>query len=282
MSLQTAEQSLHDQVNLGRLVKRLEKSVSDDDWSEDARRHDNWLKAQRKVKFGRKLLKSVEAHDLDPTPQSLKRYRDVHSTLDRIEGFFVAVQEKTAPKVTRPEPILPKIPLPVNTEAKALSLSTSPEDLTEEPTVKLAADDLLLSPSDTSALAPQSASLLSSIPTTSLPPPSQTASATKSTAVPAFIQNSNALQQEMSEQLAQMATQLKRNAMHFSESLARDQAVVDEAQEKLEGNYDVMKKERVRLRDHRGKSGSTTCLVLMSMLVVVVAFLLTFFVIRLT
>ncbi|KII92205.1 hypothetical protein PLICRDRAFT_464542 [Plicaturopsis crispa FD-325 SS-3] len=71
----------------------------------------------------------------------------------------------------------------------------------------------------------------------------------------------------MSEQLAQMATQLKRNAMHFSESLARDQAVVDEAQEKLEGNYDVMKKERVRLRDHRGKSGSTTCLVLMSMLV---------------
>jgi hypothetical protein len=32
--------------------------------------------------------------------------------------------------------------------------------------------------------------------------------------------NSNALQQELSDQLAHMATQLKRNAIHFSDSLA--------------------------------------------------------------
>lgn len=79
-----------------------------------------------------------------------------------------------------------------------------------------------------------------------------------------------------------MATQLKRNAMHFSDSLAKDQAVVEDAQQKIEGNFDVMKKERVRLRDHRGKSGSTTCLVMLSLAVVAVSFVVMFFVIRVT
>ena len=96
------------------------------------------------------------------------------------------------------------------------------------------------------------------------------------------MQNSNALQQELSDQLAQMATQLKRNAIHFSDSLARDQAVVEDAQLKLEGNYDVMKKERLRARDLRGKSGSTTCLVVMSVVAVLVAFVMMVLVIRAT
>jgi SNARE protein 1 len=97
-----------------------------------------------------------------------------------------------------------------------------------------------------------------------------------------FLQNSTALQQDLSEQLAQMATQLKRNAMHFSESLAKDQVVVEAAQEKIVENYDVMVKERSRLRDHRGKSGHTTRLVMLSLLVVVVSFIFMFFIIRLT
>lgn len=79
-----------------------------------------------------------------------------------------------------------------------------------------------------------------------------------------------------------MATQLKRNAIHFSETLAKDQSVVEETQEKLQGNYDVMKKERTRLRDHSGKSGSTTCITMLVLLVVSVLFALMFFVIRLT
>ena len=58
-----------------------------------------------------------------------------------------------------------------------------------------------------------------------------------------------------------MATQLKRNAIHFSDSLAKDQAVVEDAQMKIEGNYDVMQRERLRVRDLRGTTGSTTCLV---------------------
>jgi hypothetical protein len=104
----------------------------------------------------------------------------------------------------------------------------------------------------------------------------------KITATPTLLQNSRALQEELSEQLALMATQLRRNATHFADSLVKDKSVVEAMQEKLEGNFDFMKKERVRLRDFRGKSGGTTCLVIMSILVVLVAFMLMVMVIRVT
>lgn len=99
---------------------------------------------------------------------------------------------------------------------------------------------------------------------------------------PAFFQNSTAIHEELSEQLAQMATQLKRNAVHFAGSLEKDKAVVIEAQEKLERNFDVMSNQRVRLRDHRTKSWGTTWITVLSILVAVIGFILTFFVIRFT
>lgn len=101
-------------------------------------------------------------------------------------------------------------------------------------------------------------------------------------AAPAFLQNSAALQEEMAEQLAKMATQLKRNAVHFAGSLEKDKAIVQDAQEKMERNYDGMTKERVRLRDHRSKSWGTTGIVILSLIVAVIGFVMTFFVIRLT
>jgi len=89
---------------------------------------------------------------------------------------------------------------------------------------------------------------------------------------------STALQEELSAQLAQMAGELRRNAEHFSTALAADQAVLRSIEEKVGADYDVMKKrERVRLRDHRGKSFGTTCLTITSVLVVAVAFLVMFF-----
>jgi hypothetical protein len=97
-----------------------------------------------------------------------------------------------------------------------------------------------------------------------------------------LLQHSTALQEELSAQLAQMAGQLRRNAEHFSTALAADQAVLRNAEEKIGANYDVMKRERVRLRDHRGKSLGTTCLTIASVLVVAVAFLVMFFVLRFT
>jgi len=79
-----------------------------------------------------------------------------------------------------------------------------------------------------------------------------------------------------------MATQLHRNATHFSESLEKDKSVLVAMQEKVEGNFDFMKRERIRLRDFQGKSGGTTCLVIMSVVVVLIAFILMVFIIRLT
>ena len=77
-----------------------------------------------------------------------------------------------------------------------------------------------------------------------------------------------------------MAVQLKRNALHFSDALAKDQAVLAETEQKLEGNYDVMERERVRLKDHSAKSGGTTCLVVGIILLVVLLFALMVVLIR--
>ena len=96
------------------------------------------------------------------------------------------------------------------------------------------------------------------------------------------MQNSAALQEELSAQLAQMATQLKRNAVHFANALEKDKAVVQETQEKLERNHDVKTKERVRLRDHHSKSWGTTWITMLSLLVVLIGFIMTFLVIRIT
>lgn len=79
-----------------------------------------------------------------------------------------------------------------------------------------------------------------------------------------------------------MATQLKRNAIHFAGALEKDKSVVLETQEKLERNHDVMSKERVRLRDHRSKSWGTTWITILSLIVVLVGFIMTFLVIRIT
>ena len=62
---------------------------------------------------------------------------------------------------------------------------------------------------------------------------------------------STALQEELSVQLAQMASKLRCNAEHFSTALAADQAVLRSIEEKVGTDYDVMKKrEPVQLRDH--------------------------------
>ncbi len=115
------------------------------------------------------------------------------------------------------------------------------------------------------------------------PPTSTTGTAQRKTGdTAALLQNSTALQEELATQLAQMAGQLRRNAEHFSGALAADQGVLRETEEKVGANLDVMKRERVRLRDHSGKALGTTCLTLSSVVVVAIAFLVMFFVIRFT
>jgi hypothetical protein len=79
-----------------------------------------------------------------------------------------------------------------------------------------------------------------------------------------------------------MATQLKRNALHFSESLDKDKSFVQSASEAIEKNYDTMTKERTRLRDHTSKSSGTTWMVFGALAAVSVAWVFMFFIIRFT
>lgn len=169
--------------------------------------------------------------------------------------------------------MLPKMPQPVvveivntaSVEATAASpeveAASLPTETSHPPADSL--KDLLLSPSDTS------------------PPPAVPASSTTSS-IRRALQSSSAVNDELAAQLAQMATQMKRNALHFSDVMIKDKAVVEEAQEKLEKNHGFMQQERTRLRDHSGKSTGTTWLMLGSFVIVLVSFMIMFFVIRLT
>ncbi|KAF4567202.1 hypothetical protein EYR40_006197 [Pleurotus pulmonarius] len=263
------EQIKHDRINLARLVRRLEKSTATDEWSSGAE-HSVWVNTQdalQRVGFAKKLLRNVEMYEDDSTLSVDGHFQEIHAKLDRIEASLKDVAQRFTPTHSRPKSILAQLPVPETDEDEA------PTKL-DEGAPLLPADDLLLPPSETPSFPSPIPTLL---PTTAPP------LASKSTAVaPKFLHNTQALHEELSEQLAQMATQLKRNAVHFSESLAKDQAVVEDVQEKLEGNLGMMTKERVRLRDHRGKSGSTTCLVILSLVTVCVLFVLMFFVIRFT
>ena len=113
-------------------------------------------------------------------------------------------------------------------------------------------------------------------------PPDRTPSTGDAASSSALLQHGTALQEELAAQLAQMAGQLRRNAEHFSGALVADQGVLRAAEEKVGANLDVMKRERVRLRDHRGKALGTTCLTISSVVVVAISFLVMFFVIRFT
>ena len=138
--------------------------------------------------------------------------------------------------------------------------------------------------------APPSASLASdpiqgllqspSIPPSSAPPHPSSSSYTPGTS--SLLSASLQTHDELSNELARMATQLKQNAMHFSESLNKDRALVQSASDALERNHDTMTRERVRLRDHRGKSFGTTWMIFGALATVSAAWLFMFFIIRFT
>ncbi|KAJ7507280.1 hypothetical protein B0H11DRAFT_2271775 [Mycena galericulata] len=291
----------HDEINLRRLIRRLEKSASESQWTPSS--DDTWIKAQgtlqatnilHKVKYAKKLLGNVELEDVDPSPKSIQRYADLRTKLDRIDTFmrdlekarsFISIFfqsltkfQRNTPKRTRPEPILPHIPPPldepvlpqVRRASVPEAIAVSDEDTAD---ASLPTDNLLFSVSD---VARTSFSSSVSPPLTTLLPPSFPPSATKSTTTavePRLLQHSTARQRDMSDQMALMAKQLKLNALHFADLMEQDKQVVEETDQKLEGNYGYMQKTRLRARDLRGKTGSTTCFVFLIILVVTVSFM---------
>ncbi len=82
--------------------------------------------------------------------------------------------------------------------------------------------------------------------------------------------------------MAEMATQLRKNAQFFGKALEDDKEAMEQADASLEKNMNTMQKERNRLGTYSGKSRSTTWLVFLSVAVVGVAWVLMFFLIRIT
>ncbi|KAG6833318.1 hypothetical protein H0H87_008950 [Tephrocybe sp. NHM501043] len=283
---------LHDEINLVRLLRRLDAPAIKDKRPElEAQRYITAQGTLQKVKFARRLLKNVELAEGDATPERAQLFDDFRSRLDEIEAAMKEVEQPAPP---RPISILSTLPRPSPPRALTLDLPpiSSPEGVPTATTEAAAVhtDDLLL-PADTPSY-PSSTSFVFPTPmpllTPSLPlPPTTTAAHASTTGISAGLSNpslrtstSTALHQELSTQLQQMASQLKRNAIHLSESLAKDAAVVEETQTKVEGNFDLMSKGRLRIRDLKGKSRGTTCLTLTIVLAVLLLFVIMVGVIR--
>ncbi|KAJ4464791.1 hypothetical protein C8J55DRAFT_609886 [Lentinula edodes] len=264
-----------DDINLTRLIRRLEKAINGQDWEQPAV-SELWLKSLetlQNVKFAKRLLVNVELSGI--SAEDSQRYENIRVSLERFETFLESVQKRSMPQNTKPKPILPSIPQP----ALDIPNSEPPSEVHEEPpqnTSIISTDSLLTSPFDS-----PSASIAWTIPTLASP---LLPTATKSTAIAsgAFLENSKARHEAMSEQLVQMALQLRKNAQNFSEKLVEDKSIVEETQMKLDSNFGVMQKERVRLRDHKGKSGSTTCLVIFAVVAVTITFVFMVALLRLT
>ncbi|KAA1089687.1 hypothetical protein PGT21_027084 [Puccinia graminis f. sp. tritici] len=89
-------------------------------------------------------------------------------------------------------------------------------------------------------------------------------------------------QEELTDELAQMAVQLKKNVHHFNKLLVADQAILLANQAKLELNADTMSKEGGRLGLVRLKSRSLTWFSILAVIVVAVSWILMFIIIRLS
>jgi len=296
------EQILHDRVNLVRLVRRLDKTVNVSDWGSE-RGVTTWVRSEQllqQLKYARKLLSNLEVYnESHPSTKLQRRLTDIRGVLDTLDTSMLLVNERVVPEPPHIEPILPTLPLPSSStrtvDLPAFQRLAPPSDVTSGPLKEAeppaANVNLLLgvAEDDSHPLPPERADSTSSNPN-AFPPrtsaPAATAPASDSTSEKAqtLLQqdNSKALQEELSAQLAQMAGQLRRNAEHFSSALAADQAVLQTAEGKVGANLDVMKRERVRLRDHRGKSLGTTCLTISSVLVVTLACIVMLFIIRFT
>ncbi|KAG6375564.1 hypothetical protein JVT61DRAFT_3129 [Boletus reticuloceps] len=112
--MRTDEQILHDRINLSRLIKRLEQSIQEDDWSKsDPPKRETWLKAQatlqvrtrptahveltdeayQQLRHARLLLKNVELDNVDPTPAQERRYQHFKMTLKHLEDYMLQVNQ---------------------------------------------------------------------------------------------------------------------------------------------------------------------------------------------
>ncbi|KZO98821.1 hypothetical protein CALVIDRAFT_561762 [Calocera viscosa TUFC12733] len=261
----------HDRINLFRLVRRLELPATQPSTSE-ADPYTAWLQArsqQQKVAHARSLWKCLEGD------VQTKELDDLDTRIDKLEQLAAKTCDDhpppPVPKTTFLESLpltKPVIPPPVPSPEIPLSPESEPA-ITEPAEVPItpAAIESSLLPAE--PLLPEFSFIRQQ--------PAQ-----KDAAEPQAEFLLNTVQQELTDQLAAMGHQLKLNAIHFGERLAADANVVKEAEEKLVGNLERMRTERFRLRDYSSTARGTTCLVISCILVVIIAWVMMFVVIRIT
>ncbi|KIM45583.1 hypothetical protein M413DRAFT_442247 [Hebeloma cylindrosporum] len=302
-------QPSHDEINLVRLLRRIEKSVDNaEEWTPSPSLNDSdafpevWFNARKgiqKVKYARTLVKNIELDEFDPSPERIKRLNDFKIRLGRVDSFLKDVEQSSKPKPQRPPPILPTLPLP---SVPSKSPPPPAQDAVNptphsSPSPKLSIHGLFINPPDAAEISPTL--ITSALPSLLPSNPSETALAssysrttfgptptirrpttTSTTSTTSKATTTTALQEELSAQLEAMAKQFKRNAIHLSTLLEKDKAAIEDTQLKLEVNHDAMQKERTRLRDHTSKNRWTTVFTLGVVLAVVLVFMLMVSVIR--
>lgn len=316
--MQLTTEIQHDEINLFRLVRRLEKSAQlSDTWEDDARAKAR--KELQKVKYARKLVKNVEGYERQTgSSEHMRRLNSVKSALDKIESVLKDTESKHTQPPRKGPSLLDQLPPPIEPVTPSESMNGDDDELDGQTTPKAQSqrlpspldipptDNFLLSPAEELPLGLPSSGLVSALPALvsaapfdgpppyrSVPPASTTTTARETSSdlglhnrkpqgAAASFESHNAVQTELSQQLEQMAAQLKRNALHFASALEKDRAVVEAAQGKVEGNLTFMETQRGRLKAFAGKSGGTTWITLGIVLCVLLLFILMVGFIRMT
>ncbi|CDS03802.1 hypothetical protein LRAMOSA06757 [Lichtheimia ramosa] len=94
------------------------------------------------------------------------------------------------------------------------------------------------------------------------------------------LQHHRQLHDELTGDLSRMAAQLKLNSQSFGDTLAKDDKVLQDAQQAVANNLERLRKERKRLDEHYSKSWGTSFMTMGVVLFVCVVFFFVFFTIK--
>ncbi|CEL60709.1 hypothetical protein RSOLAG1IB_03948 [Rhizoctonia solani AG-1 IB] len=302
-----SSESSHNQVNLARLLRRLEKAIQTQDWNYQSLTESSatWIRAEgmlQSIAYARKLLSNVRGDGGSPSssmtsldPRS-EYWQATENKIAALESVLNDVRSRAQPKKSKPPSYLTHVPPPRPKPALQLSVTItseevkSPDEMTSE--ALLPVEARILEPRSPvvdllpgTPLPELNTRFTRSEPSESLlsPRPQPSASGTSPTTdLPGFMQTSLQTQEDLSEQLALMAAQLKRNAQTFAAQLHEDNALVQLAHDQLEGVHTRVKTERSTLRDFRSKSGYTTCMTLGIIVVVIISWVTMFMMVKVT
>ncbi|KAL7415389.1 hypothetical protein BDY24DRAFT_382750 [Mrakia frigida] len=315
-SLQSSdERTSHNKVNLGRILSRLDKNVKA---GVEGKTWWEVRKLSEDAKYARQLLDSVIAEEGD-APGTSDAFSKFESTLNRISMSLILAQPSPPSLPLTPIYSFPPPPAPTKAPTPSLSSRVSSNPLESiilpsqpnEPQPDLilgesapSSSDPLLAEDDSSthvfASALQQSHSHSSpkIPTATstenekshqlLGPPRpreevlQLQKEKSENEKSGLMGSTSRLHDELTEQLAQMSTQLRKNALHFSNSLEAEKPLLEQGASLLESNISRLTGSAGRLGAVSTSGRSNTWLVLGACAVVTLAWFWMYLIIRMT